>query len=140
MEPYTNVAEVLGLRRPKDPLQFVDMVEQGFPLKALDRLCGMFAPADVTFKYNIVAKATLARYAAHSARLSAVQSAKTARLAAVWSHALSIWHSEQETRDFLLRPHQLLKGRRPVDVALENEQGGQLVHDILGRLQYGSAV
>ena len=62
-----------------------------------------------------------------------------ARLAAIWTVARKIWGSDEEARDFLFRAHQLLDGRRPIDVAIENELGGELVRDVLGRLQYGSA-
>lgn len=86
--------------------------------------------------YRIVPKATLARYAV---RLNAAQSTRVARLADIWALARKVWGSDAETRDFLFRPHQLLEGRRPIDVAIENELGGQLVRDLLGRLQYGSA-
>jgi uncharacterized protein (DUF2384 family) len=34
----------------------------------------------------------------------------------------------------------LLKGRRPLDVVLENEIGAELVRGVLGRLEHGSAV
>lgn len=44
------------------------------------------------------------------------------------------------TLGFLFSSHQLLEGRRPIDVAIENELSGQFVKNLLGALQYGSAV
>jgi len=135
-----EMSELLGVSKPRSaaasPLQLVDMVEKGLPVKALDRLCARLAPSDAAFKYRIVPKATLARY---SVRLNATQSSLLARLAAIWTLARKIWGSDEEARDFLFRAHQLLDGRRPIDVAIENELGGELVRDVLGRLQYGSA-
>jgi putative toxin-antitoxin system antitoxin component (TIGR02293 family) len=139
MTTLAEVATLLGVARPAvdSPLKFVDMIDRGLPRRALDRLCMRLAPEDASFKYRIVPKATLARY---SVRLSAAQSTLVARLADIWALALGVWRSDDAARDFLFRPHQLLEGRRPIDVALENELGGQLVREILGRLQHGSAV
>jgi putative toxin-antitoxin system antitoxin component (TIGR02293 family) len=138
---FAEVSDLLGMIKPKgaieSPLQFVDLIEKGLPLKALDRIATRIAPSDATFKYRIVPKATLARY---TVRLNATQSTRVARLAGVWALARKVWRSDEEARDFLFRPHQLLEGRRPIDVAIENELGGELVRDTLGRLEYGSAV
>jgi putative toxin-antitoxin system antitoxin component (TIGR02293 family) len=139
-----EVRDVLGLRnvKPKrqSSLQLVDLAERGFPVSTLDRISKRIAPGDASFKYRIVPKATLARAKAGSSRLSSGQSALVARLAKIWALARTIWGADETTRDFLLRPHQLLDGRRPIDVAIESELGGELVREILGRLQNGSAV
>jgi len=92
------------------------------------------------FKYRSVPKAMFARYVGQGERLNAAQSTRIARLADIWSSARKIWRTDERARDFLLRPHPLLKARRPLDVALENEFGGRLVRDMLGRLEYGTAV
>ena len=141
MIAFAEVGELLGVTKPKgaidSPVHFMDLIEEGLPLKALERLSTRIAPSDAAFKFRIVPKATLARY---STRLNGAQSMRIARLASVWAAARKVWGSDEETRDFLFRPHQLLEGRRPIDVAIENELGGELVRDILGRLEYGSAV
>lgn len=140
MTNLADVTELLGVTKPKSPiapLAFVDLVEQGLPLKALDRLSMRIAPEDSQFKYRIVPKPTLARY---KHRLNSTQSTLIARLAGIWAVARKIWGSDEETREFLFRSHPLLDGRRPIDVAIENELGAELVRDILGRLEYGSAV
>jgi len=144
MEPdviaFAEVTELLGVAKPKtaieSALHFVDLVEKGLPVKALDRVCVRIAPSDASFKYRIVPKATLARY---GSRLNAAQSTRLARIAAIWTLARRVWGSDAEARDFLFRPHQLLEGRRPIDVSIENELGGDLVRDLLGWLEYGSA-
>lgn len=144
MDASLDVRDILGLRstgsQRASPLQLVDLAERGFPVSTLDQISKRIAPSDVTFKYRIVPKATLSRAKAGSSRLSSAQSTLVARLAKIWALARTIWGSDEATRDFLLRPHQLLDGRRPVDVAIENELGGELVREILGRLQNGSAV
>ena len=146
MTAALEVRDILGLSAvgPKNTnpslMQWVNLAERGFPVSTLDRISKRIAPSDATFKYKIVPKATLARVKTSSARLNPTQSILIVRLAKIWSLARSVWGSDDETRNFLLRQHQLLDGRRPIDVAIENELGGELVREILGRLQYGSAV
>lgn len=140
MSELQEITDLLGIGKPKHPvapLEFVDLVNEGLPMRSLGRLCTRIAPEDVSFKYRFVPKATLARY---GLRLNQIQSARIARVARIWAVARRIWGSDEQTRDFLFRPHQLLNGRRPIDVAIENEIGAELVRDILGRLEFGSAV
>jgi len=68
------------------------------------------------------------------------QSVIKARLASVWTQTIWVWKSEDAARDFLYRKHALLGGRRPVDLVWESEIGAELVRNVLGRLEYGSAV
>lgn len=143
MSTASEVTDILGLGGsgpPRSPMQWIGLAERGFPLSTLDRISKRIAPGDAAFKYRIVPKATLARAKTGSARLSANQSMLIVRLAKIWSMALDVWGTDEAARSFLMRPHQLLDGRRPLDVALESELGGELVREILGRLQYGSAV
>ena len=144
-----TISEVLGLRvrDPLFPMSLMHEVEKGLPLTALDRVAKAVAPGDAGFLFRMVSRATLARRrkalattrTATAARLSAEESARVARLAAVWALAREVWGGEAEARAFLFRPHPMLEGRRPIDVVLANEFGRPLVEGILGGLQYGSA-
>ena len=96
------------------------------------------AAQDARFKFRVVPKATFdRRKAAH--RLSAEESARLARLARIWSLAREVWGSDESTRAFLFRDHPMLEDRKPVDIVLQNELGGELVLEILGGLKYGTA-
>lgn len=143
-----TVSSVLGLRirDPHFPMSLMNEVEKGLPLTALDRLAKAVAPGDAGFPFRMVARATLARRRkalatarTATARLSAEESARVARLAAVWALACEVWGGDEAARAFLFRPHPMLEGRRPIDVVLANEFGRPLVEGILGGLQYGSA-
>ncbi len=138
-----DVATSLGLTthgKRLAPLEFVEKVEQGLPLRSLDRLVFQIAPEDRKFPYRIIYRATLnRRRATKDKRLSTDESEKVARLARVWSHAMKVWGDENEARRFLLEPHMLLDGRVPADMAIKTDEGARLVEDILARLQYGSA-
>jgi putative toxin-antitoxin system antitoxin component (TIGR02293 family) len=141
MANFLDAALVLGLqtRSLGSEIDYLDMVDRGLPVKALDRIADVFCPKDTSFKYRIVPKASYAR-SKESKRLSATQSVVVTRLASVWTMALKIWKSDEATRDFLMRAHQLLGNRRPIDLILENEIGADLVKSVLGRLANGSAV
>ncbi len=132
--------EVPSRNKPlQSELQYLKYVERGLPFRSLARLAGAFAPNDATFCYRIVPKATYARCKV-SGRLSKAQGERVTRLAAVWNDALSVWKTDDAVRAFLYRAHPLLDNRPPVDIALDSEPGAQLVRDILGRLEHGSAV
>lgn len=143
MPELMEAARMLGAETDKKPLKsgvaYLDLVSQGLPVRSLDRIAQAIAPHDVNFKYRIVPKASLAR-SKTTKRLTAAQSVAVTRLAEIWSQALRIWKSESAARDFLNREHGLLAERRPIDLVLENEIGAGLVRDVLGRLEYGSAV
>jgi len=141
------VSEVLGIRA-SGPYPLMSAVEKGLPLRSLDRVVRAVAPSDTRFVFQIVPRATLARRRKAWAtakdrlegRLSAEEGTRLARLASVWAMALEVWGTEEAARRFMFEAHELLHGRRPVDIVLENELGRPIVEGILGRLRYGSAV
>jgi putative toxin-antitoxin system antitoxin component (TIGR02293 family) len=139
MTEIQDVARLLGVARPRRSVDLVAAIEHGLPLASLARVSTALAPADGGFKYRIVPKASLARRK-RGDRLSPSESARVARLAAVWAHAVRVWHSAEDAREFLGRPHQLLGGERPLELATASELGARLVEELLGRIQASVAV
>jgi len=94
-----DVVKILGLTTPDErlaPLQFVEKVERGLPLRSLDLLVWQIAPEDKKFSYRIIYRATLnRRRAAKEKRLSTDESEKVARLARIWSGAMRVWGNEK---------------------------------------------
>ena len=121
-------------------LQFIEFLEKGLPISSVDRIADALAPRDVAFRNHIVPRATFARMKVEKRRLNKTQGELVARLAEVWTDALRVWKSEDDARGFLTRKHPLLENNRPLDLALQSEIGAQLVRDILGRLEHGTAV
>lgn len=135
----SDVAAVLGIEKGvENQLDLMVRVGRGLSTASLDTVVMTIAPSDTNFKYRLIPKATLARKRSGSL-LSQDQSEKLARLARIWAFAREIWGGDDETRDFLFRPHAMLEDRRPIDVVIAGETGAELVRDILGRLQFGSA-
>lgn len=142
MLAVSTVADVLGLPE-KEPTArsafgLMSRIEDGLPLSALDRVARLLAPGDAQFKYRLVPKATYERRKG-SHRLSQDEGARLARLARVWGLAVEVWQDEAGARDFLFRSHAMLEDRRPIDVVIQSEIGGEMVLDILAGLKYGSA-
>lgn len=142
MVTVATVAEVLGLPKKEDaartPFGLMTRIKRGLPVTSVERMAQLLAPTDTRFKYKFVPKATYERRKAQHL-LTEEEGTRLARVARVWSLALEVWGSEEEARSFLFRPHPMLQDERPIDVVLQNEIGGELALEILGRLKYGSA-
>jgi putative toxin-antitoxin system antitoxin component (TIGR02293 family) len=142
MLAFTDVADVLGLpdkeAKARAPLGLVSRIEDGLPVASLERLARLVSPRDPQFKYRLVPKATLERRKT-SHRLSSAEGTRIARLARVWALAVDVWHSEEDARAFLFRPHPMIEDRSPIDAVIQSEFGAELVVGILGALKYGSA-
>ena len=133
-----DIVAVLGLKRKgATSLDLAEAIEQGLPVAAADRIVKLLAPEDPSFAQRIAPRATLARRRRNNSRLSMEEGDRTARFARIWSQALSVWNSAEAARRFLFEPHQLLEGKRPVDV-IRTAVGARMVEEILGRLEHGS--
>jgi len=127
-------------------LRSATAVETGLHIAAVDYLVEMIAPGDSLFIYSIVPSATLARRRQQAKKnpeqavLSTEESATVVRLARLFDRARSVWKSEDGARRFLNTPHMLLDGRTPMDVALKTDEGARVVEEVLGKLEYGTAL
>jgi putative toxin-antitoxin system antitoxin component (TIGR02293 family) len=135
-----HLGRTLGLAEAQaTPLWVAEAVGQGLPMAALDNLVDLLAPEDDSLRFAFVPRATLHRRG-RTQRLSPEESAKVARVAAVFALAREVWGSDAEARAFLNRRHLLLDDRTPLEVALATDLGARLVEQILGQLHYGTAV
>lgn len=131
----------VGMGKNATPLTLANSIENGLPVAALDRLAERVAPDDARFKYRLVPKATLERRRkSPSKRLTSEEGDRLARLAKVYSFTLEIYKSPDKAREFLSRPHQMLGGKPPLDVALATSPGADLIINLLGRGAYGGGV
>jgi putative toxin-antitoxin system antitoxin component (TIGR02293 family) len=147
MTALTKVPDVLGLRAggaaAVSPVDLIARIEEGLPVDSLERVARLISPGDAQFKYRLIPKATYerrkSRLRRNKARLSPAEGTRLARMAQVWGAAMDVWHDEKIAREFLFRPHSMMKDMRPIDLAIRSEFGAQMVIDILARLRYGSA-
>ncbi len=138
-----TIETLLGIKPPSggSRLDLARSVEGGLPVSALDSLAGFVAPEDTRFKFRLVSKATLERRRTSSSkRLTTEEGDRLARLAKVFSFALDIYGDAVKAREFLARPHAMLDGKPPLDVALATGPGADVVINVLGRAAYGGGV
>jgi putative toxin-antitoxin system antitoxin component (TIGR02293 family) len=137
---FASVEALLGVNpgRQTSRLALAYSIETGLPVAALDRLADVVAPDDARFKFRLIPKATLERRRRSSTkRLTSEEGDRLARLAKVFSFALEIYKDPQKAREFLTRPHPMLDGKPPLDVALATTPGADVVINLLGRAAYG---
>lgn len=134
----TSVENLLGVASPaRDTrLGLAYSIQSGLPVSAIDHLAEAVAPDDRRFKFRLIPKATLERRRKTS-KLTSEEGDRLARLAKVFSFALDIYHDEDKAREFLSRPHMMLDGKPPLDIALATGPGADAVINILGRAAYG---
>lgn len=135
-----SIEDLLGVKPgiKASRLTLAYSIENGLPVAALDQLADLVAPDDARFKFRLIPKATLERRRkSPSKRLTSEESDRLARLAKVFSFALEIYKAPEKAREFLTRPHSMLDGKPPLDVALATSPGADLVINLLGRAAYG---
>lgn len=121
-------------------LGLADSILSGLPVSALDHLADEVAPDDTRFKFRLISKATLdRRKKSVSQRLTSEEGDRLARIAKVFSFAMEIYQDKDKARAFLGRPHPMLDGKAPLDVALATGPGADVVINLLGRAAYGGA-
>ena len=121
-------------------LDFNAEIRRGLPVEAVRRLAEAMAPRTPgVFEALVVSRSTLKRHRLHRKPLNPEHSERLGQLAEVWAMAVDVYKDEETARLFLQRPHQLLHGRPPLEVAAESWAGARSVEQILGRLKYGSA-
>ncbi|WP_245515018.1 antitoxin Xre/MbcA/ParS toxin-binding domain-containing protein [Jiella endophytica] len=136
-----SIEALLGIERGHSAISFLAAIEEGLPVTALDRLAETVAPDDVRIKVRLIPKATLERRRrSASKRLTREEGDRLARLAKVFSFALEVYKSPEKAREFLGRPHPMLDGKPPLDIALGTSPGADLVVNLIGRTAYGGGV
>lgn len=111
------------------------IVRAGLPKRSL-QLVGRRAVAPGTsvtaFVYRVVPSATFKR----RSKLSVDESQRTERLARVVALTEALWEDENEAKAFLNRPHPLLEGETPLNVA-GTELGARRVEGLLHDIEHG---
>lgn len=122
-------------------LRLANSIEEGLPVSALDRLAREVAPGDRQFKFRLIPRATFERRRkSASRRLTKEEGDRLARLAKVFTMAEQVFGEAAKARDFLTRPHAMLDGKQPLDVAMATGPGADAVINLLGRAAYGGGV
>jgi putative toxin-antitoxin system antitoxin component (TIGR02293 family) len=144
MTTARDVAGILGIvgrAKSYSALDLDEAVRRGLPVDTLDRVVRLYSPDDLSLRHAMVPKATLARRVKSAEkRLSPEESDRVVRFARVWKAALDCWKADADARAFLLEPHMLLGGRRPIDLVASSETGAAEVERLIGKIVYGIPV
>lgn len=140
----TRIARLMGLPTSggMTDLALVKRIEKGLPLRAVEEVARVVDPDDKATKFAFVSRSTYSRLKrARKNHLSKELSEKLHGVARVLDEALQLWKGDRKAVGrFLNRPHSLLEGRTPFDVARESTVGADLVAKIIGEARAGVAV
>ncbi len=139
-----RLAQLMGLSkwREMSDMALVRRVETGLPLSAVERVARYIDPEDRTAVYELVSKATWSRLRRKpNPHLTRDMSERLYGVARVIDEGLRLWRGDAPAvARFLRRPHSLLDGRTPLDVARESTVGADMVVKILGEARAGVAL
>ena len=146
-EPVGDAAEIARLMglpswRRMNSLSLVNRIEQGLPLQVVERISRAMAPDDPRAKFTLLSRSTWSRLQKRSRQhLTREMSDRIHGVARVLLEARRLWADDESAMvRFLNRPHLLLGGRTPLDVARESTAGADLVVRIIGEARAGVAV
>ncbi len=138
------ISRLMGLQQWSEmsDLALADRVAAGLPPGVVDRVASIMALGDPSAKFSLVSRSTYSRRRKQPQQhLAPDISGRIYGVARVLHEALSLWHGDGDSvRRFLNRPHPLLEGRTPLDVARDSVAGAELVGQIIGRARAGVAV
>ena len=139
-----EIARLMGLPswRKMSSLSLVDQIEQGLPLQAVQRIAQVMAPGDPGAKFTLLSRSTWSRLRKRPRQLLTREASERVHgIARVLVAARRLWAGDESAMvRFLNRPHLLLDGRTPLDVARESTTGADLVVRIIGEARAGVAV
>ena len=133
------IAEVLGLPRVRSLADLEKELSKGLPKASLRKAAARAADDKAEqdrIVYRIVPQATYKRRGRH---LKPAEGERAERVARVVATAEYVWDDPQKARRFLAKPHPLLEGRTPLELAF-TEIGARRVEELLWRGFYGIPV
>ena len=127
--------------RTMNSLSLVGQLRRGLPLRAVERIAQVIAD-NPRAKFTLVSRSTWSRLNKRSHQhLTLELSERLHGVARLALEARRLWKDDQRAMvRFLNRPHLLLGGRTPRDVARQSTPGADLVVRIIGEARAGVAV
>lgn len=124
-----------------NPIEAHEMILQGIPSRALERLLTnliVISPTDNAFETALgMSERTFQRHKAdHTRSLNKEQSSRAWNFARILTKAASVLGSQTAAEEWMMQPATGLDNRRPIDL-LATAAGSELVQEFLDRLDYG---
>ena len=136
-----RLARLLDLdeREHIDEVTFARRVAAGLPLSAVAALGGLLGRARI--EGRVVSEATVHRHRKSGKALSRRHSERVYGLVRVLDGVAGTFHGNvARIDDFLNRPHPLLDGEAPHEMAISSSAGADVVLNLVRRAQAGVAV
>lgn len=137
----TRVARLLDLDEPDtlNDVQFARRVSRGFSARSVTALATVVGTKRVVGP--VVPEATLRRARKANKRLSREISERLYEVGRVVDAVSCAYHGDRDAiEEFLNRPHPLLDGETPFDMARSNSAGAEAVLNLIRRAEAGVAV
>lgn len=136
-----RIGILLGLKAkiPLDDIGLADQIAQGLAVSAAEALSAALGRAAVVGP--LIPEATLRRAKKNRKALSREMSERLYEVSRVVDAVSRVYHGDEEAISrFLNRPHNLLGGRTPIEMAQSNSAGAEAVINLLRRAESGFAV
>lgn len=143
--PYPGIrpAKIPAAAKPESraakPSTDIASIRKGIPPKdfvLLARHIGL-SQAELARKLGLSPRTMAARIVGGQKKLTPEESEKVLRLRHAFEHAVRVFGSAKEAREWLMSPAFGLEDQRPIDL-LDTEPGGAQVRDYLGAIEYGN--
>jgi putative toxin-antitoxin system antitoxin component (TIGR02293 family) len=138
-----RIATILHLPKPaeKTDLDIDEAIRDGVPLKAYEALLASISGSDSSWVPKIISASTIDRAKKEARhRLKPEASGQVYQFARVWDAARLVFGRNTDSlHRFFSTPNAVLKGRKPVDVALSSPAGADAVLRILNEARAGVA-
>ncbi len=137
----TRVARLLDLDEPDNlnDVQFARRVSRGFTARSVTALAAILGTKRVVGP--VVPEATLRRARKANKRLSREISERLYEIGRVVDAVSRAYHGDRNAiEEFLNRPHPLLEGETPFDMARSSSAGAEAVLNLIRRAEAGVAV
>ena len=137
----TRVARLLDLDEPDtlSDVQFARRVSRGFSARSVTALATVLGTKRVVGP--VVPEATLRRARKANKRLSREISERLYEVGRVVDAVSRAYHDDRDAiEEFLNRPHPLLDGETPFDMARSSSAGAEAVLNLIRRAEAGAAV
>lgn len=135
-----TIASLLCLRDATEitPVRLSDEIKKGFRISAFNGLRVAIDISAPELRAFITSERSYQRRVKRGS-FSTTESERIYRTAMIWALAEDIYKEKDKARQFLMAPHPLLEGRRPLELASDSIAGYEAVEDVLLALKYGTA-
>ncbi|MEM7384101.1 MAG: antitoxin Xre/MbcA/ParS toxin-binding domain-containing protein [Verrucomicrobiota bacterium] len=141
MENIRSLTRFMGgsavVGSPRSEFEFIEIIRAGLPSEVIQSVVeSSDVSEEVLYKALRIAKRTVARRKAASARLKASESELIYRFSCVLVAAREVLGDKGKARRWMLSENRALNGQRPIDL-LDTGIGFRDVMDVLRRIEFG---